>query len=258
MRRRARGQIARQHPFNNQQSIGKVDTGHSMCGPVATQITEEKSASVLRALEVGFGEGGLGPPLSRRCGKRQGRGMSVALKTVPLPRDETYFRLCGIAEGFLHEEAELLDARDWGARIEQLSDDLTYFMTMKQNVKAGEHSARESTHEGRDINGFEEDRRSLPSGSSRSWPVLIGWRSHCRGSIIYPADRYSARNRRSDGVGCAQAIYSLPKPGRARGFLFCAETQRYPASRGWVLVFVAPRGGARVERLAGQNMTVFF
>jgi hypothetical protein len=24
------------------------------------------------------------------------------------------------------------------------------------------------------------------------------------------------------------------------------------------LVFVAPRGGARVERLAGQNMTVFF
>ena len=79
----------------------------------------------------------------------------------PLPRDETYYRLRGIAEDFLYEEAELLDARDYGAWLARLSNDLTYFMPMKRNVKAGEHASRERTREGQDINWFEEDKWTL-------------------------------------------------------------------------------------------------
>ena len=56
---------------------------------------------------------------------------------------------------------ELLDARDYGAWLARLSDDLTYFMPMKRNVKSGEHAARERTREGRDINWFEEDKWTL-------------------------------------------------------------------------------------------------
>ena len=84
-------------------------------------------------------------------------------RTAPLPlqRDETYYRLRGIAEDYLYEEAELLDARDYGAWLARLSDDLTYFMPMKRNVKSGEHAARERTREGRDINWFEEDKWTL-------------------------------------------------------------------------------------------------
>ena len=44
----ARGPIARRHPFNYQQSIGKVETGHSMSGRVATQITEENARQYYR------------------------------------------------------------------------------------------------------------------------------------------------------------------------------------------------------------------
>ncbi len=79
----------------------------------------------------------------------------------PLPRDETYYRLRGIAADFLYEEAELLDARDYGAWLARLSDEITYFMPMKRNVKAGEHASRERTREGQDINWFEEDKWTL-------------------------------------------------------------------------------------------------
>ena len=84
-------------------------------------------------------------------------------RTAPtlLPRDETYYRLRGIAEDFLYEEAELLDARDYGAWLARLSDEITYFMPMKRNVKAGEHASRERTREGQDINWFEEDKWTL-------------------------------------------------------------------------------------------------
>jgi phenylpropionate dioxygenase-like ring-hydroxylating dioxygenase large terminal subunit len=44
----ARGPIARRHPFNYQQSIGKVDTGHSMSGRAATQVTEENARQYYR------------------------------------------------------------------------------------------------------------------------------------------------------------------------------------------------------------------
>lgn len=97
--------------------------------------------------------------------------MSAALKPAPLPRDEAYFRLRGVAEDFLYEEAELLDARDFGGWLERLSDELTYFMPMKRNVKAAEHAARESTREGRDINWFEEDKRTL---TKRAEQIMTG------------------------------------------------------------------------------------
>ena len=72
-----------------------------------------------------------------------------------------YYHLRGVAEDYLYEEAELLDARNYGAWLARLSDDLTYFMPMKRNMKSGEHAARKSTREGRDINWFEEDKWTL-------------------------------------------------------------------------------------------------
>tara|TARA_B100000676_G_scaffold260700_1_gene270562 strand:+ start:213 stop:803 length:591 start_codon:yes stop_codon:yes gene_type:complete len=94
-----------------------------------------------------------------------------APRPEPLPRDETYYRLRGIAEDFLYEEAELLDARDYDAWLATLSDDLTYVMPMKRNVKAGEHAARESTREGADINWFEEDKWTL---TKRAEQIMTG------------------------------------------------------------------------------------
>ena len=79
----------------------------------------------------------------------------------PFPRDETYYRLRGIAGDFLYEEAKLLDARDYGAWLARLSNELTYFMLMKRNVKSGEHAARARTRKGRDIYWFEENKWTL-------------------------------------------------------------------------------------------------
>lgn len=92
-------------------------------------------------------------------------------KPMPLPRDETYYRLRGIAEDFLYEEAERLDARDYTEWLAMLSDALTYVMPMKRNVKAGEHAARENTREGADINWFEEDKWTL---TKRAEQIMTG------------------------------------------------------------------------------------
>ena len=85
----------------------------------------------------------------------------VSAPSQRLPRNEDYRRLKTIAEDFLHDEAELLDGRrhqDW---LDMLSDDLTYFMPMKRNVKHGEHATRENTREGKDISWLEEDKWTL-------------------------------------------------------------------------------------------------
>lgn len=88
-----------------------------------------------------------------------------------LARDAQYYQWRGVAEDFLYEEAELLDAREFRAWLDRLSDDLTYFMPMKRNVKHGDHAARERTREGRDIHWFEEDKWTL---TKRAEQILTG------------------------------------------------------------------------------------
>jgi 3-phenylpropionate/cinnamic acid dioxygenase small subunit len=97
--------------------------------------------------------------------------VSALAKPRPMPRDETYYRLRGIAEDFLFEEAEFLDARNYWAWLETLSDDLTYVMPIKRNVKSGEHALRENTREGVDINWFEEDKWTL---TKRAEQIMTG------------------------------------------------------------------------------------
>lgn len=95
----------------------------------------------------------------------------AALPTRRLPRDDDYRRLKTIAEDFLHDEAELLDARRYREWLDTLADDLVYFMPMKRNVMAGAHGERENTREGRDISWFEEDKWTL---TKRAEQIMTG------------------------------------------------------------------------------------
>jgi len=97
--------------------------------------------------------------------------VSALANPLPMPRDENYYRLLGIVEDFLFEEAEFLDARNYMAWLETLSDNLTYVMPMKRNVKSGEHASRENTREGVDINWFEEDKWTL---TKRAEQIMTG------------------------------------------------------------------------------------
>ena len=51
--------------------------------------------------------------------------MSALANSLPMPRDENYYRLLGVVEDFLFEEAEFLDTRNYVAWLETLSDNLT-------------------------------------------------------------------------------------------------------------------------------------
>jgi 3-phenylpropionate/cinnamic acid dioxygenase small subunit len=87
-------------------------------------------------------------------------GESTKNKTR-LTRDIDYFNLRQEVEEFLYDEAELLDQREFAAWLDLLSDDLTYFMPMRRNVKYGDHAAHENTREGEDISWFEENKWTL-------------------------------------------------------------------------------------------------
>lgn len=79
----------------------------------------------------------------------------------PVKRDEGYLRLRMEIEEFLYDEAELLDTRQFDAWLATLEEDLTYFMPMMSNVKAGEHDEREFTRFEKDISWFNEGKWTL-------------------------------------------------------------------------------------------------
>ncbi len=81
--------------------------------------------------------------------------------TTALPKTLAYYRLREEIEEFLYEEAALLDERRYTEWLDLLSDDLTYFMPLRRNVKFGEHATRENTREGKDISWFDEDKWTL-------------------------------------------------------------------------------------------------
>ena len=91
--------------------------------------------------------------------------------TPVLPKTLEYYRLREEIEEFLYEEAALLDERNYTEWLSLLTDDLTYFMPLRRNVKFGEQAARENTRHGKDISWFDEDKWTL---SKRVEQIMTG------------------------------------------------------------------------------------
>src|SRR5665213_3588512 len=91
--------------------------------------------------------------------------------TPALPKTLEYYRLREEIEEFLYEEAALLDERHYAEWLALLSDDMSYFMPLRRNVKFGQQAARENTREGKDISWFDEDKWTL---SKRVEQIMTG------------------------------------------------------------------------------------
>lgn len=64
-------------------------------------------------------------------------------------------------EGFYTHEATLLDERRFDDWLELLTEDITYFMPLRRNVKFGSHETDENSREGRDAAWFDEGKHTL-------------------------------------------------------------------------------------------------
>jgi 3-phenylpropionate/cinnamic acid dioxygenase small subunit len=91
--------------------------------------------------------------------------------TPALPKTLEYYRLREEIEEFLYEEAALLDERHYNEWLGLLTDDLSYFMPLRRNVRFGEQAARENTRAGKDISWFDEDKWTL---SKRVQQIMTG------------------------------------------------------------------------------------
>ncbi len=76
-------------------------------------------------------------------------------------RDEAYYRLKADIEDFLYTEADLLDNRQFKEWLDLFTEDTTYFMPIRRNVKFGQHAERENTRWGEGISWFDEDKWTL-------------------------------------------------------------------------------------------------
>jgi 3-phenylpropionate/cinnamic acid dioxygenase small subunit len=72
---------------------------------------------------------------------------------------------------FLYSEADLLDARRFKEWLELLSDDISYFMPVRRNVKFGRQAEHENTVSGQGISWFDEDKWTL---TKRVEQILTG------------------------------------------------------------------------------------
>jgi 3-phenylpropionate/cinnamic acid dioxygenase small subunit len=118
-----------------------------------------------------------------------------------LPKTLEYYRLREEIEEFLYEEAALLDERNFTAWLGLLSDDLTYFMPLRRNVKFGEQAARENTRLGKDISWFDEDKWTL---SKRVEQIMTG--------IHWAEEPFSRVCRLISNVQLTDATPSLDAP----------------------------------------------
>ncbi len=121
--------------------------------------------------------------------------------TTALPKTLDYYRLREEIEEFLYEEAALLDERRFTEWLALLTEDLTYFMPLRRNVKFGEQAARENTREGKDISWFDEDKWTL---SKRVEQIMTG--------IHWAEEPFSRVCRLITNVQLADATPSLEAP----------------------------------------------
>jgi len=88
-----------------------------------------------------------------------------------IERNAHYYRLKADIEDFLYSEADLLDERRFREWLDVLTDDISYFMPIRRNVKFGQHEARENTKRGEGISWFDEDKWTL---TKRVEQILTG------------------------------------------------------------------------------------
>jgi 3-phenylpropionate/cinnamic acid dioxygenase small subunit len=88
-----------------------------------------------------------------------------------IERSPHYYRLKADIEDFYYHEADLLDDRRFRDWLDTLTDDITYFMPIRRNVKFGQHQARENTRRGEGISWFDEDKWTL---TKRVEQILTG------------------------------------------------------------------------------------
>lgn len=86
-------------------------------------------------------------------------------------RSAAYYRLKADVEDFYYQEADLLDDRRFRDWLELLTDDISYFMPIRRNVKFGQQAARENTKRGEGISWFDEDKWTL---TKRVEQILTG------------------------------------------------------------------------------------
>jgi 3-phenylpropionate/cinnamic acid dioxygenase small subunit len=88
-----------------------------------------------------------------------------------IERSAAYYRLKADVEDFYYHEADLLDERRYRDWLELLTEDITYFMPIRRNVKFGQHIERENTRQGEGISWFDEDKWTL---TKRVEQILTG------------------------------------------------------------------------------------
>jgi 3-phenylpropionate/cinnamic acid dioxygenase small subunit len=96
---------------------------------------------------------------------------SVVAAALSLPRTDAYYRLKADVEDFLYMEADLLDERRFREWLDLLTEDISYFMPMRRNVKLGQHADRENSKSGVGISWFDEDKWTL---TKRVEQILTG------------------------------------------------------------------------------------
>ncbi|MCC8984562.1 3-phenylpropionate/cinnamic acid dioxygenase subunit beta [Bradyrhizobium acaciae] len=88
-----------------------------------------------------------------------------------IERSAAYYRLKADVEDFYYHEADLLDDRRFRDWLELLTEDISYFMPIRRNVKFGQQAARENTKRGEGISWFDEDKWTL---TKRVEQILTG------------------------------------------------------------------------------------
>ena len=89
--------------------------------------------------------------------------MSVVSNTMDSAREGTLegLLLQREIEAFYYREAELLDDRRFEEWLDLLTEDITYFMPLRRNVRYGDHEAFENTRQGLDAAWFDEGKHTL-------------------------------------------------------------------------------------------------
>lgn len=101
----------------------------------------------------------------------QDQDRQVHAANPAIERSAAYYRLKADVEDFYYHEADLLDDRRFRDWLDLLTEDISYFMPIRRNVKFGQQAARENTKRGEGISWFDEDKWTL---TKRVEQILTG------------------------------------------------------------------------------------
>ncbi|QIG99259.2 MULTISPECIES: 3-phenylpropionate/cinnamic acid dioxygenase subunit beta [unclassified Bradyrhizobium] len=101
----------------------------------------------------------------------QDQDRQAQASNATIERSAAYYRLKADVEDFYYREADLLDDRRFRDWLDLLTEDISYFMPIRRNVKFGQQAARENTRRGEGISWFDEDKWTL---TKRVEQILTG------------------------------------------------------------------------------------